>query len=279
MESVFSCCVHTHSLLCDGRDTMERMAGAAWEQGVRSFGFSGHSHTPIPHDREGVLSADASAYRAEALRLRQVYKGRMEVLIGIEWDALSDVSFAQWDYWIGSVHNLKAGGRYHAVDWDREKLICGRDQAFGGDIYALIEEYYREVGRVAEKKPTILGHIDQICKLNGDGGLFDEEHHRYRAAALSALHQADPSSTLLEINTGAVARGYRKEPYPALWLLREWRRMGGRIIVTSDAHSARHLLYGYDMGTALAQAAGFSTACILDAGGIRETTIDTARSN
>ncbi len=59
---------------------------------------------------------------------------------------------------------------------------------------------------------------------------------RYRAAALEALHAADPDATLLEINTGGVARGYRAAPYPALFLLREWRSMGGRSS-SSDAHS------------------------------------------
>lgn len=42
------CSVHTHSDLCDGRDSLEAMAAAAFDAGVRYFGSSGHSHTPIP---------------------------------------------------------------------------------------------------------------------------------------------------------------------------------------------------------------------------------------
>ena len=73
--------------------------------------------------------------------------------------------------------------------------------------------------------------------------------------------------TLLEINTGGVARGYRTAPYPALFLLREWREMGGRVILTADAHRADAVVYGYDQAAALAVAVGFSHAAVLTLGG------------
>lgn len=86
---------------------------------------------------------------------------------------------------------------------------------------------------MAERKPTILGHLDLVVKLNRGGRFFDEEDPAYRSLALEALHAADPDATLLEINTGAMSRGYRDTPYPAPFLLREWRAMGGRIILTA----------------------------------------------
>ena len=64
------CSVHTHSLMCDGKNTLAEMARAACEAGVASFGASGHSHTPIPEDAGCVLPADMTAYRGEVLRLR-----------------------------------------------------------------------------------------------------------------------------------------------------------------------------------------------------------------
>ena len=116
---------------------------------------------------------------------------------------------------------------------------------------------------MAAKKPPILGHIDLITKLNGGSRFFDETAPRYKQAALEALHAADPVATLLEINTGGVSRGYRTEPYPALSLLEEWRRMGGRIILTSDAHSVDTVVYGYGQSAALAKAAGFTKSTLL----------------
>ena len=267
------CSVHTHSVLCDGKNTLEEMAAAAFAAGAASFGASGHSHTDIPHDQGGVLPEDLTAYRRELLRLREAYRGRMAVLLGIEQDSCSRQPVPAWaDYWIGSVHNLydPAEDAYYCVDWDEEKLTAGRDRMFGGDMYAMAEGYYRDVAAMAARRPTILGHLDLITKLNRDGRFFDETHPRYRSAALAALHAADPARTLLEINTGAMFRGYRDTPYPALFLLKAWRDMGGRVILTADAHAASGIVYAYRQAAALARAAGFPAHMILTEDGMAE---------
>lgn len=265
------CSVHTHSRLCDGADSLAEMARAAFAAGAVSFGASGHSHTPLPEDAGFVLPADMTAYRAEVLRLREACRGRMDVLLGLELDSLADVTVEGFDYWIASVHWLPGpDGRPHAVDWDAETLAACRDGAFGGDGLAMAERYYAEVGRMAAMGPTILGHIDLITKFNEGTPLFDESSPRYRTAALEALHGADPAVTLLEINTGAVFRGVRHTPYPALFFLEEWRRMGGRVILTSDAHSASAIVYGYDRAAELARAAGFTASVVLTSEGMAE---------
>ena len=63
------CSVHTHSTLCDGKASPEAMAAAAYAAGVRYFGVSCHSHTPIPDDEGAVLPADMTDYRAAVLAL------------------------------------------------------------------------------------------------------------------------------------------------------------------------------------------------------------------
>ena len=100
------CSVHTHSTMCDGENTLAEMAQAAFEAGAVSFGASGHSHTPLAEDEGCVLPADLTAYRAEVLRLREEFAGRMDVLLGIELDNCADVSPEGMDYWIGSAHRL-----------------------------------------------------------------------------------------------------------------------------------------------------------------------------
>lgn len=269
------CSVHTHSRLCDGKDTLEEMARAAFQAGAVSFGASGHSHTPLSEDTGCVLPADMTAYREEVLRLRKEYAGRMDVLLGIELDNCADVTAEGFDYWIGSVHRLRdPEGGWHVVDWDFETLEqCFRGK-FSGNSLMLIRQYYDEVRRMAERKPTILGHIDLIAKFNENGYFFDEDDPRCRAAALEALHAASPGETLLEINTGAVSRGYRSVPYPALFLLREWRDMGGKIILTADAHSAGTIVYGYAQAAELARAAGFQRSTLLTLAGREERPLD-----
>ena len=262
------CSVHTHSTLCDGKASPEAMAAAAYDAGVRYFGVSCHSHTPIPDDEGAVLPADMTDYRAAVLALREQYAGRMEVLLGLEWDSQSDISPYGFDYWIGSVHYQKApDGAYYAADWGEAQFSACRDRMCGGDALAVAEGYFRDVARVAAMRPTILGHLDLITKLNAGNRFFDEDTPRYRRAALEALHAVDPHATLLEINTGGVSRGYRTAPYPALFLLREWHAMGGSIILTADAHSTDTLVFGYDQAAELAKAAGFSHCTLLTCSG------------
>lgn len=276
MIGIFECSVHTHSTLCDGRDSLAAMAEAACAAGVKHLGFSGHIHTPIPHDEGNVLPFGAKEYFAEAERLKGLYAGRMEILVGIEWDSCSDEAPSEsLDYWIGSVHNLRdeRTGKFYGIDWNREFFAACRDELCGGDAMAVVRAYYAEVRRVAAMKPTILGHIDLITKLNGDGSLFDEESAEYRQLALSALEAADPKVTILEINTGAVARGYRSEAYPSRFLLEAWREMGGRVIITSDAHRSEQLLFGYAEAAAKAREAGYDSCAILTAEGTADCEI------
>lgn len=269
------CSVHTHSSLCDGTNSLSEMAWAAYEAGAVSFGASGHSHTPAPVDEGCTLPLDLTVYREEVLRLREEFAGRMDVLLGIELDSRSDMAFspADFDYWIGSVHHLYDGetGAYHSVDYTPDALVQGCRALCGGDFLTMAELYFKDVAQMAARRPTILGHIDLITKFNGDGRFFDGDHPRYRSAALEALHAADPAETLLEINTGAMSRGWRSAPYPALLLLKEWRAMGGRVILTADAHSAEAIVYGYDEAAELARTAGFRQTALLTASGITDS--------
>ena len=188
----------------------------------------------------------------------------------VSYTHLSPQPVPDWaDYWIGSVHNLRdpRTGAYHCVDWDREKLASCRDEMFRGDALAMAEGYYADVAAMAARHPTILGHIDLVTKFNEPAAFFDEAAPRYRAAALAALEAADPVRTLLEVNTGAVSRGYRTVPYPAQFLLRAWRERGGDIILTADSHRTDTVAWGYRQAADWARAAGYTRCVVLTLSG------------
>ena len=256
--------VHCHSTLCDGKNTLQEMASAACAQGLTTLGFTGHSHTPI--DREYCMSPRRTAlYKATIAKLKAEYKGKVDILCGIEWDQFSDDKRTGYDYWIGSVHYLHGAntGKYYEIDFRKQDLQACIDADFGGDGLAAAEAYFRAVAEVAALRPDILGHIDLIKKLNRDGDFFDEEAPRYRAAAMGALEAARDAACLLEVNTGAVFRGYRSDFYPSDWLLRAWQQMGGKVIITADAHSTDGLTFGYEEAARQVKAAGFSAVQVL----------------
>ena len=68
------------------------------------------------------------------------------------------------------------------------------------------------------------------------------------------------SGRLVEINTGAMAKGYRTAPYPGTAMLRRIRACGGRVLLSSDCHNADYLDFGFAEAAELARACGFKTA-------------------
>ena len=62
------------------------------------------------------------------------------------------------------------------------------------------------------------------------------------------------------MNTGAMARGYLDTPYPAPFLLREWKNWGGEVIVNSDCHDMRFLTFGFEEAEALLLSLGYDHA-------------------
>ncbi len=263
--------VHCHSTLCDGKNTLQQMAGAACARGLTTLGFSGHSYTKP--DREYCMTPGRTAlYRATIAKLKNEYRGKVDILCGIEWDLLSEGTPKGFDYWIGSAHHLygKNTGRYYEIDFRPEDLRDCINNDFDGDPLAAVEAYFAEVEKIATKKPDILGHIDLVKKLNADGSFFDEESPRYKAAALRALQAARENDCILEVNTGGVYRGYRKDFYPGAWLLGEWNKLGGRVIITADAHDTAALTFGFDEAAAAIKAAGFTTLTVLTVNGFEQ---------
>lgn len=263
--------VHCHSTLCDGKNTLQQMAGAACAQGLTTLGFSGHSYAKPACDY--CMSPDGTArYCAAVAKLKNEYRGRLDILCGIEWDSLSGDRPAGYDYWIGSTHHLygKNTGKYYEIDFRPEDLRDCINNDFDADPLAAVEAYFAEVEKLAAQKPDILGHIDLIKKLNADGSFFDEKSPRYRAAALKALHTARENDCILEVNTGGVYRGYRRDFYPSAALLGEWNKLGGRVIITADAHDTAALTFGFDEAAAAIRAAGFAAVTVLTINGFEQ---------
>ena len=260
--------VHCHSTMCDGKNTLQDMASAACAQGLTTLGFTGHSYTQ--RDREYCMSPSRTAqYKATIAKLKAEYRGKVDILCGIEWDILSEDKRTGYDYWIGSAHHLygKNTGKYYEIDFRPQDLWDCINDDFDADPLAAVEAYFAEVEKVAALKPDILAHIDLIKKLNANGEFFDEESPRYKAAALKALQAAKANDCLLELNPGGVYRGYRKDFYPGPWLLGEWQKMGGKVIITSDSHDINSLTYGFDEAAAAIKAAGFTSVQVLTGNG------------
>ncbi len=251
--------IHSHTNYADGLNTADEMAQAALRLGWHTLGFSEHAHAD--YDVGSMAVDQEPQYRAEIRRLARTYAGRIHILLGCEHDWWSPTRFEEYDYAIESVHYLRAGGEYLGVDHTRDILTDGINRLFSGDPYAMCREYFRTVCASIEGTcAQVLGHIELVMKFNERRDLFDDADPRYLDCALETAGLASRSGRLVEINTGAIARGYRTLPYPGAAMLRRIAECGGRIMLTSDCHDAARLDAGFADAAALAKACGFRTA-------------------
>ena len=155
-------------------------------------------------------------------------------------------------------------GAYIYVDYGTEPFKWAAENIYHGDYMAIAEDYFKdEGGIVSETDCDIVGHFDLLLKFNEKENFFDEDSPRYKAARDKALtrifadFKAKGREPVFEINTGAMAKGYRTKPYPSQETLALIRDMGGAIVTNSDCHNAELLDYGLEEAEKLALDTGF----------------------
>lgn len=248
---------HTHTTFCDGKSTAEQMVQSALKLGFDALGFSSHAYTPF--DDSYTMKPDSTAeYIAEIGRLKAEYRDRLAIFCGVEDDFFCGTDLSPFDYAIGSCHYVAADGVYYCVDDTKEKLAEAIKVGFYGDRDAMLEQYFADVANAAEcGKYQVLGHLDLVRKFNGAGDLFDENSSAYREFSEKALKRCADTGIIIEVNTGGINRGYRSTPYPAPPLLAKLSQMGGRVMVSSDAHHADGLNFYFAETVKLLRECGF----------------------
>ena len=237
--------LHMHTTFSDGKNTPEEMIQAAIFLGLETVGISDHSHSES--DECGMTPEGTIRYRQEIERLKPVYTGKIRVLCGLERDYYSD-DFAQYDYVIGSVHSIRMpDGHYLCVDWTAEKLAADVEKYYHGDWYAMTEDFFAlEKDIVRQTKCDIIGHFDLVTKFNEKHHFFDTNQPRYKKAWRSAADELLKTGKTFEINTGAISRGYRTEPYPSAEIREYIKNQGCSMILSSDAHAKENIAFRFE---------------------------------
>ena len=261
--------LHTHTTRCDGIDTPEEMVLAAISKGFDSIGFSGHAHMKYSSYHH-ITHDTTKAYREEIYALKEKYKGKIDIFCGLEFEMLCDDSKDGWEYMIGSTHYLKKDGEVFNIDVTAEQITRVINERFGGDGMALAKCYYEHLASLSKYgKFDFIGHFDLITKNIDRLPLFDTESREYLSLATDAMDALKGKIDLFEVNTGAIARGYRKTPYPMMNLLRELKERGFGAIISSDCHDARYLDLLFDECADMLEACGFKEKYVLTDNGFK----------
>ena len=257
--------IHVHTTICDGKSTPEEIVKKAIEMGYEAIGFSGHSYTDFD-DGFCMECKDIKLYREELERIRAKYP-EFDIFIGIERDYYSSEN-DNYDYVIGSLHYVVKDGIFMNIDSSVDKMKENVENYFGGNYREYVKYYYDNLKDVVEKTGAdVIGHFDLITKFNEGDKFFDTDSQWYREIVLDALRCVTKHKPIFEVNTGAVCRGYRTEPYPAKFILEEIKKSGCDIIITSDCHFADNLGYGFDKAIEYAKECGFDKVKVITANG------------
>lgn len=245
--------LHCHTRFDDGEDTPETMVLAALDAGLNSLGVS--LHCPIPgEDSWCCKDSDEASFIREIRRLQEIFAGRIQVWCGLEYDVdAARRSVPPYDYIIGSCHILDG----LPIDYDPDTaslLIAGQ-----GGAEKAAQHYYERMSSMSDfPEVSIVGHFDLLTKYNERTALYDTSSPVYRDAAFAAMEKLNDAGKIFEINSGAISRGWRTSPYPSGELLRHLQSLGGRVCISSDAHSAAAMTCAFNQCEALAKSCGFT---------------------
>lgn len=261
--------LHTHTTYADGKDSPEEMIKYALQKGFDSIGFSEHSY--MFYSKNYFMSPEKTEiYKKEIAELKQKYADKIKIYLGLEVDMYSEIDLSGYEYLIGSLHYFKFGNNY--VGFDRSAEVCKNiiDEYFGGDGLKFAKEYYRQLASLPEYGNfDIIGHFDLITKNLEKAPLFDAESPEYTSAALECLDSLKGKIPFFEVNTGAIARGYRTTPYPALNLLKQMKDMGFGAVISSDCHDGAFLDCDFKEAEQLLSSCGFKEHYVLTDSGFK----------
>lgn len=252
--------LHTHTTFCDGKSTAEEMVHSAIEKGFVSLGFSGHAYTPFELTS---CMTDEDGYVKEINRLKEVYKKDIEIYLGIEEDAFALVNRSKYEYIIGSLHFLKVNGQILPFDIGNEYMTrCFA--AHGGSVERMAESYYSAFSDyLVKRRPDIVGHFDLLTKYDEMSEPIFLGNKTHDKIAGRFLRSVANKGLLFEVNTGAIARGYRTLPYPSLELLHILKKEGTDVTISSDCHSHGLIDCYFEEARQILREVGFTQTVIL----------------
>lgn len=275
--------LHTHSTFCDGKNSPEEMVIAAIEKGFDILGFSGHCLFPLtsdfyktPDDEWHIRQENLENYISEIKRLKEIYQDKILILTGFEADFFEDSKIGTAipdleiykplnpDYLIGSVHFVNTPKGFYTVDHTAENIRENLKKLYGDEKTGITDgkkavcEYF-ETERLMLRKGSfnILGHADLIRKRNDILKFFDENEDWYKDELKATAKEIAKAGVIVEINTGAIARGAMDDCYPSEYFLTLLHDLNVPICINSDAHNTKDLDCAFERAALEARRIGY----------------------
>ena len=232
--------MHVHSNFCDGVDTPEILCETALKKGIKNLGIVAHSY--VDFNPVGTLNAQNKQIFIDTVNNLKSKYNNLNVYVGLELDALSNVDTSGFDFIIGSMHYVSNNGKTFTFDNGEDLFKKGVEEVFDGDYYLFIEKYFNDfTDFLLKTKPDIIGHLDLVTKYNEGNKYFDTNSPRYINAYKKAVDRLINLDAYFEVNFGALNKGIKTSPYPEKQITDYILSKGGKIVLASDAHTAKFI--------------------------------------
>lgn len=261
---------HSGQFCSHAQDTLEEIIAQYLARGFTWVGITEHMpptslKTMNIEEREQGMTVAAvdrrfAAYMAEARRLQQKYKDRLEIFVAFETEAFPgaiDKALALRDrygpdYILGSVHHLDE------ISFDANPDLYQQAVRAAGGMEALYCRYFdRQYDLIQRIQPRVVGHFDLVR-------LFDPDYADRLALPsvreriqrnLELIRQMD---LILDFNVAAIRKG-AGEPYISRPILIQARDMGIAVVPSDDSHSIDTAGAYVDDGIRILRELGFDT--------------------
>jgi histidinol-phosphatase (PHP family) len=184
---------------------------------------------------------DTDGYISAINQLKQKYKDKIEIYLGVEEDAFNPLDRSRFDYIIGSSHYYHVNDEYLPIDSSPAHFKRCLE-TFNFDITRMAETYYScFCDYILKRKPDIIGHYDLITKYDEINDIKFSKNKEHNAIAEKYLKEIIKTDCIFEVNTGAITRGIRSTVYPAENLLHLLKKENAKIMLSSDSHQIETL--------------------------------------
>ncbi|MCI3919967.1 histidinol-phosphatase [Paenibacillus sp. TRM 82003] len=252
--------LHTHHRRCGHADgDIAEYIESAIAKGLTAVGISDHSPyfgetSDHAQPKIAMAKSEFAGYVEEVLRLKETYRDRIEVLLGVESDFFPEHADTYrriyekypFDYIIGSVHQVEGVSIFNRNRW--KKLSAAQQKKTK-------ETYYELIGRSAKSRMfDVLGHIDAMKAYYP---AFSDIQTEAVERTLQLIGECDIA---IEINTS----GKMKDVggwYPADAMLEKALHYGVMVTFGSDAHTPERVGDDWELVRARLKEIGFKEWC------------------
>ncbi|CAN3372956.1 hypothetical protein DIURU_002846 [Diutina rugosa] len=251
---------HTHSgqYVAHAIDSLDDMVALAHLKGFTTFCLTEHMPRlvylyPEEIDRDYTIDslfATFEEYLVHATRLKEQYRGKMQVLVGFEVEGTNTDHLAlankirqnpSVDMCVGSVHFVEE----IPIDFDRElwEEACRK---CGGVRQLYLRYFETQHAMLKAVKPEVVGHFDliRLYTKEGEAPTDLKQWPEVWQQIQTNIDLINLQGGLIELNSSAIRKGWLT-PYPQNDVAEEVKRREGRFCLSDDCHSLKQVGLNY----------------------------------